>query len=58
MMMAVCSLLVKEVAEKLGYSNPHKAIRDHCKGVSRKRSPPFKGGMQTVKLSQNAMFTA
>ena len=39
----------KEVAEKLGYSNPHKAIRDHCKGVS-ETFTPSKGGMQTVKI--------
>lgn len=39
----------KEVAEKLGYGNPHEAIRTHCKGVSEIRTPS-KGGMQTVKI--------
>ncbi len=39
----------KEVAEKLGYGNPHEAIRTHCKGVSEIRTPS-KGGMQKVKI--------
>jgi anti-repressor protein len=39
----------KEVAEKLGYSNPQKAIRDHCKGVN-ETFIPTAGGMQTMKV--------
>ena len=41
-------LLVKEVAEKLGYNDPNYAIRTHCKG--RGNLHPTKGGMQTVKI--------
>lgn len=39
----------KEVAEKLGYTNPQKAIRDHCKGVNEMVTPTA-GGMQTMKI--------
>ena len=41
--------IAKEVAEKLGYSNPHEAIRTHCKGVSEFRTPT-KGGEQLIKI--------
>ena len=39
----------KQVAEKLGYSNPLKAIRDHCKGVN-ETFIPSAGGIQTMKI--------
>ena len=38
-----------EVCEKLGYSNPRKAISDHCKGCN-ETLLPSKGGMQTMKI--------
>lgn len=41
--------VAKDVAELLGYANPHDAIRTHCKGVSETRTPS-NGGMQTVKI--------
>lgn len=37
------------MAEKLGYTNPQKAIRDHCKGVNESLLPSA-GGMQTMKV--------
>ena len=39
----------KEVAEKLGYTNPQKAIRDHCKGVNESLLPSA-GGAQLTKI--------
>ena len=41
--------VAKEVATTLGYSNPHEAIRTHCKGVSEILTPT-KGGEQMVKI--------
>lgn len=38
-----------DCAKVLGYSNPQKAIRDHCKGIT-VRSLPTKGGKQNVRL--------
>lgn len=35
-------------AKKLGYANPQKAIRDHCKGVN-EMFTPTKGGTQKTK---------
>ena len=37
----------KDVAEALGYSNPRKAIGDHCKGVT-KRDTLTEGGVQSL----------
>lgn len=39
----------KDVAEALGYSNPRKAILDHCKGVT-KRDTLTAGGPQVVNF--------
>lgn len=36
-------------AKKLGYANPQKAIRDHCKGVN-EMVTPTKGGTQTMRF--------
>lgn len=36
-----------DIAEALGYSNPRKAISDHCKGVT-KRDTPTKSGIQSI----------
>jgi len=41
--------IAKDVATVLGYSNPLKAIRDHCKGVN-ETVTPSNGGTQTVKI--------
>lgn len=39
-----------DVAKALGYSNPRKAILDHCKGVT-KRDTPTSSGMQSMSLA-------
>lgn len=39
--------VASDVASALGYSNPRKAITDHCKGVT-KRDTPTSGGIQTI----------
>lgn len=36
-----------DVAKALGYSNPRKAILDHCKGVT-KRDTPTSSGIQSM----------
>ncbi|MBQ1295909.1 MAG: phage antirepressor KilAC domain-containing protein [Clostridiales bacterium] len=36
-----------DIAEALGYSNPRKAISDHCKGVT-KRDTPTNSGIQSI----------
>ena len=41
--------VAKDVALVLGYSNPQKAIRTHCKGVNETDTPTAKG-LQTVKI--------
>lgn len=41
--------MASDVARALGYSNPQKAIRDHCKGVN-ESCIPSNGGMQTAKF--------
>jgi anti-repressor protein len=38
-----------QCARILGYANPQKAIRDHCKGVN-ETVTPTKGGNQTIKI--------
>ena len=38
-----------ECARMLGYSNPEKAIRDHCKGVNEMVTPTA-GGNQRIKF--------
>jgi len=40
----------KDVAEALGYTNPSKAIGDHCKGVAKRYPLQTKGGTQEVRL--------
>lgn len=41
--------VAKDVAEVLGYANPQKAIRDHCKGVN-ELFIPSNGGMQKTNI--------
>jgi len=41
--------VASDVASVLGYVNPQKAIRDHCKGVN-ETGTPSAGGIQTVKI--------
>ena len=41
--------VAKDVAILLGYTNPQKAIRDHCKGVN-ETDTPTTGGVQAIKI--------
>jgi len=45
----------KEVAEKLGYINPLKAVRDRCKGVN-STVIPTQGGNQSVNIIPESDF--
>lgn len=38
-----------DVAKALGYSNPNKAINDHCRAIT-KRSTPISGKIQEVNF--------
>ena len=40
--------VANDVANALGYSNPRKAIIDHCKGVT-KRDTPTSSGVQSIR---------
>ena len=39
--------VASDVAQALGYSNPRKAVIDHCKGVT-KRDTPTSSGIQSI----------
>nr|WP_304285136.1 Bro-N domain-containing protein [Clostridium paraputrificum] len=41
--------VANDVAEKLGYSRPRKAVSDHCKGVL-KQCLPTQGGVQEMSI--------
>jgi len=41
--------MASDIARSLGYTNPQKAIRDHCKGVNESLYPT-NGGMQTANF--------
>jgi len=41
--------MASDIAKALGYTNPQKAIRDHCKGVN-ESFYPTNGGMQTANF--------
>lgn len=41
--------LANDIAKALGYSNPRKALADHCKGVT-KRDTPTSSGIQAVSF--------
>lgn len=41
--------VAKDIADVLGYKNPHDAIRKFCKGVRDSRTPS-EGGLQTIKI--------
>lgn len=38
-----------DVAKALGYTNPNKAIKDHCRAIT-KRSTPISGKMQDINF--------
>ncbi|MCA9201259.1 MAG: phage antirepressor KilAC domain-containing protein, partial [Planctomycetales bacterium] len=45
--------IAKDVANSLGYTNPQKAIRDHCRGVN-ETLLPTNGGVQRIAVIQEA----
>lgn len=44
--------VAKDVAEALGYTNPSKAVGDHCKGVTKRYPLRTAGGVQEVRIIQ------
>lgn len=48
--------VASDVAKALGYSNPRKAIADHCKGVT-KRDTPTSSGVQSISyINEGDMY--
>ncbi len=43
-------LVGNDVAERLGYTNPSKAMGDHCKGVTKRYPLQTPGGMQQMRV--------
>ena len=47
----------KDICEALGYSNPNKAMSDHCKGVTKRFTLQTDGGVQQVRvLTEGDMY--
>lgn len=44
----------KDVCERLGYTNPNKAMNDHCKGITKRYPLMTAGGMQEVRILSEA----
>ena len=40
----------KDVCKILGYTNPNKAMQDHCRGVTNRYPLPTAGGMQEIRI--------
>ena len=40
----------KDVCKILGYTNPNKAMQDHCKGVTNRYPLPTAGGVQEIRI--------
>lgn len=48
--------VASDIAKALGYSNPRKAIADHCKGVT-KRDTPTSSGIQSISyINEGDMY--
>lgn len=55
-MKAKYGLVASDVAKALGYSNPRKAVNDHCKGVT-KRDTPTSSGVQPISyINEGDMY--
>ena len=48
--------VAKDVAVVLGYTNPNKAVRDHCKGVNETFLPSKGGNQKTKIISEGDMY--
>ena len=48
--------IAKDAAEALGYTNPSKAISDHCKGITKRYPLPTAGGKQEVRIISEPDF--
>ena len=48
--------VASDVASALGYSNPRKAIIDHCKGVTKRDTPTSSGVQQMSYINEGDMY--
>lgn len=47
----------KDIANALGYANPNKALKDHCKGVTKRYPLATPGGIQNVRfISESDLY--
>lgn len=45
-----------DVATALGYSNPRKAIKDHCKGVTKRDTPTSSGTQSMSYINEGDLY--
>ena len=48
--------LANDVARALGYSNPRKAIADHCRGVTKRDTPTTSGNQQVSYIPESDVY--
>ena len=48
--------VASDVAKALGYSNPRKAIADHCKGVTKRDTPTSSGTQSISYINEGDMY--
>lgn len=48
--------LANDVAKALGYTNPRKAIGDHCKGVTERDTPTKSGNQQVSYIPESDVY--
>lgn len=48
--------LANDVAKALGYTNPRKAIGDHCKGVTKRDTPTKSGNQQVSYIPESDVY--
>lgn len=48
--------VASDVAKALGYSNPRKAVADHCKGVTKRDTPTFSGIQSMSYINEGDLY--
>lgn len=48
--------LANDVAKALGYTNPRKAVGDHCKGVTKRDTPTKSGNQQVSYIPESDVY--
>lgn len=45
-----------DIAKSLGYSNPSKALSDHCKGITKRYTPTSSGGQEMSYITEGDVY--